>query len=73
MSLNAITFSYIYEENIAQHFKTVKGWGYVGGVGELMRGWGMCLGGEGEGQRVKECRIRVREFFLYKYPTVQYS
>jgi len=30
-----------------------------------MRGWGMCLGGEGEGQRVKECRIRVREFFLY--------
>jgi hypothetical protein len=31
-----------------------------------MRGWGMCLGGEGaEGQRVKECRIRVREFFTY--------
>ncbi len=52
----------------------MKGW--AGGVweewGELMRGWGMCLGGEGEGQRVKECRIRVREFFMYKYPTVQY-
>jgi hypothetical protein len=53
-------------------FKTVKGWGYVGGVGELMRGWGMCLGGEGEGQRVKESRIRVREFFMSKYRTVQY-